>query len=91
MLSINENDGRLPTVKAKLLLLKEARLIGVRAGEHRRRSPDAALADSHALLALANSGQLTPRVHAVHPLEDFLEAMAQLSNRQVIGKVVLTP
>lgn len=84
-------DGRLPTVRANLLLLKEARLIGVRAGEHRRRSPAAALADSQALLALAEAGRLTPRVHAVHPLEDFLDAMAHLSNRSVIGRVVLTP
>jgi len=84
-------DGQLPTVRANLLLLKVASLIGVRAGEHRRRSPAAAKADSQALLALAEAGQLTPRVHAVHALADFLDAMAHLSNRSVIGRVVLVP
>ena len=43
------------------------------------------------LLDMAAGGELEPAIHAVRPLEEIREAMAELIARDVFGKSVLTP
>ncbi|MEH6678213.1 zinc-binding dehydrogenase [Phenylobacterium sp.] len=41
--------------------------------------------------ALAESGQVTPRIHAEYPLADWRTAFDSLALRQVVGKAVIRP
>jgi len=47
--------------------------------------------DLAALLADVAAGRLTPVIHAVRPLGEIAEAMAELIARRVVGKQVLIP
>ncbi len=47
--------------------------------------------DLVALLELARSGRMRPVVDTVLPLEDIREAERQMEERQVFGKIVVTP
>jgi NADPH2:quinone reductase len=72
-------------------LIKGFSVMGVRAGEYGRQFPQKGLENSQAVWDLANSGAITPRVHAEYALEDWREAFDMLANRKVIGKVVIVP
>lgn len=47
--------------------------------------------DQRALLEMTAQGKLKPRIHAAHPLENIGAAVQSLIDRQVFGKVVITP
>ncbi|WGF87496.1 quinone oxidoreductase family protein [Marinivivus vitaminiproducens] len=47
--------------------------------------------DQTAILSLVAEGRLTPRIHDVRPLSAFREALQDLSEGQVLGKMVLLP
>jgi NADPH2:quinone reductase len=79
--------ARLPTNYA---LLKGCAVIGVRAGEHGRREPEAARRDRARILALAGEGRLKPHISHRLPLARAAEALELLRDRKVVGKAVLT-
>jgi len=83
--------GEIPTVPANYALLKSCKIIGVRAGEYSRRDPVAGQKITDHMLALAAESKLQPHVHQEMPLKDAVEALAVISSRQVIGKMVLVP
>lgn len=91
LLVIGFAAGQIPSAPANLPLIKGFSIVGVRAGEFGRRHPRRAARNHRALLKLARDGTLTPRIHAALPLEEAADAMELLSQRKVIGKVVLTP
>lgn len=82
--------GTIPEVPANYALLKSCSVIGVRAGEYGRRDPAAGRENIARMLELASAGRINPHVHARLPLADAARALALLSRREVIGKVVLT-
>ncbi|HZD25369.1 MAG TPA: zinc-binding dehydrogenase, partial [Alphaproteobacteria bacterium] len=82
-------SGRISQVPANYPLLKGASVIGARAGEFRRREPEAGRAMERELLQLAEDGRLHPCVSHVLPLEEVVAAMELIRQRKVIGKVVL--
>ena len=82
--------GRIPQIPANYPLLKGAEIIGARAGEFRRREPEAGKAMEGELLRLAAAGQLNPHISHTLPLEQAVEALELIRSRQVIGKAVLT-
>jgi len=47
--------------------------------------------DITALLDMVHSGRLEAVVDAIYPLERAAEALARLENRDVFGKLVVTP
>lgn len=82
--------GGIPHLPANRLLLKEAELIGVRAGEQARRDPQAALALDAALRDwLVGGERRRPLVGAVYRLDEAATALRQLAERKAIGKLVL--
>lgn len=99
MLTIGFASGRIPTVPANILLVKNISVIGVNWGYYtgwshkhpaargikRRDRTYAALSE------LCDQGLLKPRVHQTLPLEDFVEGFQTVEERKVIGKVVLDP
>ena len=89
LLVVGFASGRIGLAPANLALIKSASILGVRAGEYGRLHPDLGAENLAAVDALAESGRIRPRVHAVVPLEDWRDAFEMLSTRRVIGKAVI--
>lgn len=81
--------GAIPKPPANRLLLKEAELIGVRAGEQGRRNPAAAKALDQGLRDWLVGGQGRPRIGAVYRLDEAAAALRQIGERKAVGKLVL--
>lgn len=74
--------GREVTLNLWPLFVKEQRLIG---------SYGRSRADMRATLEWVVQSRLQPVIHSTFPLERAAEAFAELRNRSVLGKVVITP
>jgi NADPH2:quinone reductase len=83
-------SGDIPRVATNLVLVKNFSVVGVVFGEHSARYPDDSRQRLTALLDAWSAGKLTPRVWRTFPLEQAPAALAEISGRRVIGKVVLT-
>jgi len=90
MLVIGFASGRIPEVKAGLILVKNISLIGMQISDYRDRQPEKFRAVRQQLLDMCTAGKLKPHVMATFPLERCAEALALVKDRKVIGKVVLT-
>ena len=91
LLVIGFTSGRIPTVSVNIPLIKGFSVVGVRAGEYGRRLPVHGAENLDAVWALANSGEIRPRVHAELPLADWRAAFDLLADRKVIGKAIIRP
>jgi len=91
LLVVGFTSGRIPSLSANMPLIKGFSVMGVRAGEYGRRFPAKGRENMDAVWSLADQGLIRPRVHAELPLARWREAFDLLSERQVIGKVVIRP
>ena len=73
-----------------LTLLKSCQVVGVFWGAFVAREPATSLANTEALLRLYSEGKLRPEVSEVFPLSRAGEAIAALSQRTALGKLVVT-
>lgn len=83
-------SGDIPPFPANIALLKEASIIGVWWGTWAAKNPHVAAENMHRLAVLANQGKISPRVMEQVPLDRFLDAFSAITERRVLGKVVLT-
>jgi NADPH2:quinone reductase len=90
LLTIGFTSGRWPQAAVNLILIKSLSVIGVRAGEYGRREPEKGVQVRKALFDLAESGRIDPYICKSFPLEDAVSAMRMLTDRKVVGKVVVT-
>lgn len=90
LLTIGFTSGRWPQAAVNLILIKSLSVIGVRAGEYGRREPEKGAVVHKALFDLAQSGRIDPYISAAFPLDDTVGAMRMLTERKVVGKVVVT-
>ncbi len=90
LLTIGFTSGRWPQAAVNLILIKSLSVIGVRAGEYGRREPEKGAQVHKALFDLAESGRIDPYISASFPLEEAVSAMRMLTDRKVVGKVVVT-
>lgn len=90
MLVVGFTSGRIPEIKAGLVLVKNISVIGMQISDYRDRQPEKFRALRQQLLDMCSAGKLKPHVMATFPLERYAEALALLRERKVIGKVVLT-
>lgn len=84
-------NGEIPKLPLNLPLLKGASLVGVFWGDYARREPMNNLMDLRALLGWLKEGRLKPHIAGTFPLERGAEAIRQLMDRKVSGKLVVTP
>jgi NADPH2:quinone reductase len=91
--------GGIPTLQTNILLLKNIGVIGVNwgtyvgwsPGDGRRDHAPAARALWDQLMAWWQQGALKPEIHAAYPLEQFREAMNEVTARRSAGRVILRP
>ncbi len=83
--------GEIPKLPLNVVLLKSCDVRGVYWGAWIAREKDAHRANTAELLAWCAAGRISAHVHAVYPLARAAEALKALSDRSVMGKVVLRP
>ncbi len=80
----------IPSVPLNLALLKGCQIVGVFWGASVFREPDAHAENLSELFDLYAAGKVTPRITARFPLSEGAAAIELLSQRSVLGKVVVT-
>jgi NADPH2:quinone reductase len=83
--------GEIPRLPANQVLLNNRTVIGVDWGAWTGRDPGGNQELLAELMALAGSGALSPVEPVGYPLDDVVQALSDLQERKVGGKVVLTP
>ncbi|MDP9438219.1 MAG: NADPH:quinone oxidoreductase family protein [Actinomycetota bacterium] len=83
-------SGRIPTVKAGHVLVKNVSVVGLQVSDYREREPEAVREAYEVLLELYAKGRLRAHVAKIHPLENAAEALEEVRTGRAGGKVVLT-
>jgi len=83
--------GRIPTIKANYLMLKNIEVSGLQVSDYRKRRPDILDAAFREILTLAAEGRILPGPRKTYPLEDFATALDDLLERRARGRVLLLP
>src|SRR6266849_1088400 len=83
-------SGEIPKIPLNLTLLKGCAIVGVFWGEFARRERDLSAANLRELTAWLRAKKIKPLVSASYPLVLAADALNDMMNRKVQGKVVLT-
>ena len=83
-------SGRIPTLKANYLLLKNIEVTGLQVSDYRKRMPQEMQACFAEIFALYAAGKIKPLPIKTYPLAQFPAAMREIADRTVRGRVVLT-
>jgi NADPH2:quinone reductase len=84
-------SGRVPSLKMNYVLVKNIEISGMQISNYRKRRPadmQAAFAEIYELHA---AGKLKPLPTKTYPLEQFAQALSDIKERRVRGRIVLTP
>ena len=84
-------SGRIPTVKANYLLVKNIEVSGLQVSDYRKRAPELMAQCIDEIFALYEAGKLKPAPTVTRPLEDFAQALQDVVDRRIAGRVVLVP
>lgn len=82
--------GEIPKVPLNLALLKGCSIVGVFWGDFTRREPALNDVNNQELMRLFEAGKISPHIHKVYPLTQASEALNELLDKKVSGKVVLS-
>ena len=82
--------GRIPTLKANYLLLKNIEVSGLQVSDYRKRMPKEMQACFAEIFALQAAGKLKPLPTKIYPVAQFVMAMHDIAERKARGRVVLT-
>ena len=82
-------SGRIPNLPINMALIKGFSVIGVRAGEYGRKDPEAGLENNLAIRKICEEGHFNPHICKEFDLEDSINAIKFLSERKLVGKVVI--
>jgi NADPH2:quinone reductase len=89
LLVIGFASGRIPEIPANRLLLKGCAAVGVYWGAFAARDPAANVRNFERLFELYAAGKIDPRVGRTYALAEAAQAIADLENREIIGKAVI--
>lgn len=84
-------SGDIPRLPINLALLKEASIKGIWYGTWATKHPDEFAANVQALEDMVNAGRIQPRYSDSFALGDFAAAFHVMTERRVLGKIVLDP
>ncbi len=82
-------EGRIPSVTANRLLLRNIEVVGVAWGAFLAARPELLGVTATALQPMIASGVVRPLIEAVIPFERATEALLLLEQRRALGKIVL--
>ncbi|MGQ0577734.1 MAG: NADPH:quinone oxidoreductase family protein [Betaproteobacteria bacterium] len=81
--------GEIPRVPLNLTLLKGCSIVGVFWGAFTKNEPERNSENNYDLMAMYAAAKVRPHIHATYPLERAAEALNEVLNKRVTGKVVL--
>jgi NADPH2:quinone reductase len=90
LLVIGFSSGSIADIPANRCLIKGASAVGVLWGLHAERNPDAASEAYRRLANMYRRGMLKPKVSKVVPFAQARSAIAALSDRSVVGRIVVS-
>jgi NADPH2:quinone reductase len=82
--------GRIPTIKANYLLVKNIEVSGLQVSDYRKNTPDQMAACYSELFAFYEAGRIKPTLGGSFPLERWADALQQIQDRSARGRLVLT-
>ena len=82
--------GRIPTLRANYLLVKNIDVGGLQISDYRRRRPDLTAKCFAQIFELYELGKISPLPTEIIPLEQFAEGLGRVRDRSVRGRIVLT-
>jgi NADPH2:quinone reductase len=91
LLVIGFASGRIPTIQANRILLKNISIVGLHWGAYRQNDPAKIAQAMQALFAMYERGQVTPEVSSRYPLRDAAKALDEIASGRSVGKVLLIP
>jgi NADPH:quinone reductase len=83
--------GEIPKIPLNLTLLKSCDIRGVFWGAWTKREPQLQRALMTDLARWCAEGKLSAHVHAAYPLTEIVAALSAITDRKVMGKIVLRP
>lgn len=89
LLVIGFASGRIPTIAANRILLKNMSVVGALWGGHVQAHPDYSAQAQQALAELYAQGKVKPPHPAEYPLAEAPRALRDLANRKILWKAVL--
>jgi len=81
--------GDIPKIPLNLTLLKGCAIVGVFWGEFTRREPERFAEEMRQLGRWYGEGRIRPHISATYPLDRAADALNDMAQRKVVGKVVL--
>lgn len=90
ILTLGFASGDHSQIPANIVLVKNLDVMGVFWGAYDQLDPDRLRESNNAIRALYEDGFLKPRIDRVLPLDNVVEALRALKNREAIGKIVLS-
>jgi NADPH2:quinone reductase len=82
--------GDIPRIPLNLVLLKSCQIVGVFWGASTQRDPKHNQENIAELVQWWSEGKLKPLISATYPLERTVEALKEVQERRVKGKIVIT-
>lgn len=89
LLVVGFASGRIPSIAANRILLKNMSVVGVLWGNHVKAHPEYGAATHAELARMYEQGLIRPVVAQSYPLPDLVRAFDDMSSRKVIGKIVV--
>jgi NADPH2:quinone reductase len=89
LLVIGFASGRIPSIAANRVLLKNISLVGVLWGGYVQAHPEYPAPTHAALAEMYAAGQIHPAVGAAYDFKDLPRALRDLADRKVMGKAVV--
>jgi NADPH2:quinone reductase len=84
-------NGEIPKLPLNLPLLKGASIVGVFWGDHMKREAPLAHEGFERMIGWIREGRLLPHVSKRYSLDETPQALDDMANRRVLGKVVIVP
>jgi NADPH2:quinone reductase len=89
LLVVGFASGRIPTIAANRILLKNMAVVGVLWGGYLQAHPEYSASVHRALSVMYEQGKIRPSIGAQWSFEDAPRGLRELAARQVLGKAVL--
>jgi NADPH2:quinone reductase len=90
MVVIGFAAGRIPTLQANYLLVKNIEVSGLQVSDYRRRMPGQMRACFQEIFGLYDAGKIKPAPTTILPIAQFATALGDIRDRNVRGRIVLS-